>query len=60
MTILDPKQLKSDVTKVYSEVFTKQELDQLGLLSTPLGEMLATKQPTVQEKLGTVIQTWPK
>lgn len=57
MTILDPKQLKSDVTKVYSEVFTKQELDQLGaFFSTPLGEMLATKQPTVQEKLGTVIQ----
>lgn len=57
LTILDPKQLKADVTRAYSEVFTKQELDQLGaFFSTPLGEMLATKQPAVQEKLGTVIQ----
>jgi hypothetical protein len=57
MTILDPKQLKKDVTKIYSEVFTKQELDQVGaFFTTPLGEMLSAKQPVVQEKLGTVIQ----
>jgi len=57
MTILDPKQLKQDVTKIYSEVFTKQDLDQLGaFFTTPLGEMLSAKQPAVQEKLGTVIQ----
>lgn len=57
LKILDPKQLKADVTRAYSEVFTKQELDQLGaFFSTPLGEMLATKQPAVQEKLGTVVQ----
>lgn len=57
LAILDPKQLKSDVTKIYSEVFTKQELDQLGaFFSTPLGEMLATKQPAVQERLGGIVQ----
>jgi hypothetical protein len=57
LTILDPKQLKKDVTKIYSEVFTKQELEQLGAFySTPLGEMLSAKQPEVQEKLGTIVQ----
>jgi hypothetical protein len=56
--IFDPKQLKSDVSKIYSEVFTKQELDQLGnFFSTPLGEMLSTRQPVIQEKLGGVMQT---
>jgi hypothetical protein len=57
LTVLDAKRLKTDVTKIYSEVFTKQELDQLGaFFTTPLGEMLSAKQPEVQEKLGTVIQ----
>lgn len=55
--VLDPKALKDDVSKIYSEVFTKQELEQLSaFFSTPVGEMLANKQPDVQEKLGTVIQ----
>jgi hypothetical protein len=55
--IFDPKLLKADVAKIYSEVFTKQELDQLGAFyTTPLGEMLTAKQPAVQEKLGTVMQ----
>lgn len=55
--IFDPKQLKSDVSRIYSEVFSKQELDQLGaFFTTPLGEMLSLRQPVVQEKLGTVVQ----
>lgn len=54
---LDPKALKDDVSKIYSEVFTKQELDEISAFySTPLGQMLTTKQMDVQEKLGTVIQ----
>lgn len=54
---MDPKVLKNDVSKIYSEVFTKQELDQLGAFySTPVGEMLTNKQPEVQEKLGAIIQ----
>jgi hypothetical protein len=56
--VLDPKTLKKDVSKIYSEVFTKQELDQISAFySTPLGEMLSAKQPEVQDKLGAVITT---
>lgn len=55
-SVLDAKQLKSDVSKIYSEVFSKQELDQIGAFySTPLGEMLSAKQPLVQEKLGAIV-----
>ncbi len=54
---LDPKKLKGDVSKIYSEVFSKQELEQIGAFyATPLGEMLSAKQPVVQEKLGAVVQ----
>ena len=56
LAALDAKQLKADVSKIYSEVFTKQELDQIGaFFTTPLGEMLSAKQPAVQEKLGAVV-----
>lgn len=56
MSALDVKQLKSDMSKVYSEVFTKTELDQIGaFFTTPLGEMLTAKQPLVQEKLGAIV-----
>lgn len=55
--VLDPKVLKNDVSKIYSEVFSKQELDQISAFyTTPLGEMLNAKQPEVQEKLGAIIQ----
>ncbi len=54
---LDGKQLKSDFAKIYSEVFTKQELDQItAFYSTPLGEMLAAKQPEVQDRFAAVMQ----
>jgi uncharacterized protein len=56
-SVLDAKTLKNDVSKIYSEVFTKEELDQISAFySTPVGEMLNTKQPDVQEKLSTIIQ----
>ena len=55
--VLDAKTLKNDVTKIYAEVFTKEELDQISAFySTPVGEMLNKKQPDVQEKLGAIIQ----
>jgi hypothetical protein len=39
-------------------VFSKQELEQLSAFySTPIGEMLSTKQQDVQEKFGAVMQT---
>ena len=55
--MLDAKQLKGEISKIYSEVFTKQELDQLSAFySTPAGEMLSAKQPEIQEKFGAVMQ----
>jgi hypothetical protein len=57
LSIMEPKQLKDDVTKIYSDVFTKEELDSMSAFySTPLGETLANKQPEVQDKLGAIIQ----
>jgi hypothetical protein len=57
MSAMDPKRLKEDAAKIYSEVFTKQELDEMAaFFSTPLGEAMAAKNPEVQEKLGAVIQ----
>lgn len=56
-SVLDPKKLKGDVTRIYSEVFTKQELEQMGaFFTTPLGEMISSRQPVVQEKLGAIVQ----
>lgn len=58
LSVLDGKTLKNDVAKIYSEVFTKQELDDISAFhSTPLGEMMLKKQPEVQNKLGAIIQT---
>jgi hypothetical protein len=57
LAVLDAKRLKGDVSKIYSEVFTKEELDQIAAFySTPLGEMLSAKQPEVQDRLGSIIQ----
>jgi uncharacterized protein len=57
MAVMDPKRLKEDAAKIYTEVFTKQELDSMAaFFSTPLGEVMAAKNPDVQEKLGGVIQ----
>lgn len=56
--VMDGKALKADVSRIYSEVFTRQELEQLSAFySTPLGEMLNAKQPEVQDRLGAVMQT---
>lgn len=56
--VLDAKKLRADVSKIYSETFTKEELDSIAAFySTPLGEMMASKLPTTQEKLGAVIQS---
>lgn len=57
-SVLDTAKLKADTTKIYSEVFSKEELNQISAFySTPLGEMLAAKQPEVQDRLGAVIQS---
>lgn len=57
MTALDPQHMKSDMAKIYSDVFTKNELDDMSsFFSTPLGEMMSAKQPVVQERLGAAVQ----
>jgi hypothetical protein len=57
LSVLDVGKLKADTAKIYSEVFSKQELDQISAFySTPLGEVLAAKQPEVQDRLAGVIQ----
>jgi uncharacterized protein len=57
MSAMQPQLLKDEMAKIYSEVFTKAELDGMAVFyGTPLGEAIATKQPDVQEKLGAVIQ----
>lgn len=54
---MDPKTLKGDVSRIYSEVFTKDDLSQISAFyDTPLGQTMLSKQPEVQEKLGTIIQ----
>jgi hypothetical protein len=56
--VLDGKRLKGDVAKIYSEVFSKEELDEISAFhSTPTGQMMLQKQPEVQNKLGAIIQT---
>ena len=48
--------LKDDVAKIYSEVFTKEELDGLAAFyATPTGEALTDKQPVIQQKMQEVM-----
>ena len=55
--ILDPKQMKTDMTRIYSEMFSKEELDGMSAFySTPLGEAMAAKLPEVQDKIGGLVQ----
>jgi hypothetical protein len=50
--MFDVGQLKGDLTRIYSETFTKQELDGISAFyDTPLGQTLLAKQPEVQEKM---------
>lgn len=51
-TSLDPVKIKDDVTKIYSESFSKDELDQISAFyDTPLGQVMLAKQPEVQAKM---------
>ena len=48
----DPVQLKTDVTRAYSETFSQDELNQISAFyDTPLGQVLLVKQPDVQQKI---------
>lgn len=44
-------QMKKDITRIYSEVFTKEELQGLsGFYGTELGKSMVEKQPLIQQK----------
>lgn len=50
--------LKTDVAKIYSEVFTKEELQGLGTFyQSPMGKAFSDKQPELTEKMNAVIMT---
>ncbi len=50
--------LKQDVAKIYSEVFTKEELQALGgFYQSPVGKAFSDKQPELAEKMNGVMMT---
>jgi hypothetical protein len=50
--VLDVGKMKSDITRIYSETFSKDELSQISAFyDTPLGRVVLAKQPEVQEKM---------
>jgi len=52
MAAIGGPELTKDMTRIYSEVFTKEELQGLAAFySTPLGQSLNDKTPEVQEKM---------
>jgi uncharacterized protein len=56
MSALNAGEMKNDVAKIYSEVFSKEEMDGLAAFySTPTGEALIAKQPEVQQKMQAVV-----
>lgn len=49
---LDANKMKDDITKIYSETFTKDQLDQISAFyDTPIGQVMLEKQPEVQQKM---------
>ncbi len=52
MTALDPAEMKKDMTRIYAEVFSKEELRALGeFYGTPAGQSFIAKQPEAQAKV---------
>jgi hypothetical protein len=50
--------LKDDVAKIYSEVFTKEELADMGAFyQSPIGKVFSDKQPELTEKMNGVMMT---
>lgn len=53
---MKPEELKADFSKIYSEVFTKSELQGLAdFYDTPAGQAMIDKQPELQKKTMEVI-----
>lgn len=50
-SVMGPE-MKADVARIYSNVFTKEELDSMSsFYSTPGGQAMVSKQPQVQEQM---------
>jgi hypothetical protein len=49
---LDAKAMKDDLARIYSETFTREDLEGMSAFyDTPLGKVMLAKQPEVQEKM---------
>ncbi|PTX95636.1 DUF2059 domain-containing protein [Opitutus sp. ER46] len=56
MAAVSGSELKADVAKAYSEIFSKEELQQLGnFYASPLGQAFSDKQPALAEKMNQII-----
>jgi len=56
MSAISGADIKNDMARVYSDVFTKEELQQLGAFyASPLGQTFSDKQPVLAEKMNEVI-----
>jgi hypothetical protein len=54
---LKPETLRADFAKVYSDVFTKDELSGLAdFYGTPAGQAMTAKQPEIQQKIMEIMQ----
>ena len=53
---LKPESLRADLAKVYSDVFTKDELSGLAdFYGTPAGQAMTAKQPEIQQKIAEIM-----
>jgi hypothetical protein len=56
MSAVTGADMKNDMARVYSDVFTKEELQQLGAFyASPLGQAFSDKQPVLAEKMNEVM-----
>ncbi len=56
MSAVTGDDMKEDVAKVYADVFTKEQLQELGnFYASPLGQAFSDKQPELAEKMNAVM-----
>jgi hypothetical protein len=52
MSAIDPKQMEADTASIYSDLFTKEQLNGLGdFYDSPAGQAYSDKQPEIQQRL---------
>ncbi len=52
MSAMDPKQMEADTATIYSDLFTKEQLNGLGdFYDSPAGQAYSDKQPEIQQRL---------